>query len=190
MAQRAAQREKWVDSGLDALAEGGPEAVRVERLAQRMGVTKGGFYGYFANREALLEAMLDSWEHDSTRAVVEQVDSESLGEGARAFRAAQLTWAPGRLLNVDLAVREWARRDARVAARLAKVDRYRMDYLRQQMQALCDDPREVEARTLIAFSSILGMHYAGIVMEASAEQRQDTIDLLTSPDTFRPPWRS
>lgn len=110
--------------------------------------------------------------------------------GARAFRAAQLTWAPGRLLDVDLAIREWACRDAAVAARLAKVDRYRMDYLRQQMQALCSDPREAEARTLIAFTSILGMHYAGIVMETSAEQRQDTVDLLTSPDTFRPPWRS
>ena len=36
-------RRSWVDGGLRALASGGPDAVRVESLAQSLGVTKGGF---------------------------------------------------------------------------------------------------------------------------------------------------
>ena len=33
----------WIEEGLRALAAGGPDAVRVEVLAQALGVTKGGF---------------------------------------------------------------------------------------------------------------------------------------------------
>ena len=48
-------RSRWIEEGLLALAAGGPDAVRVEALAQALGVTKGGFYGHFADRNALLE---------------------------------------------------------------------------------------------------------------------------------------
>ncbi|RAD62468.1 TetR/AcrR family transcriptional regulator, partial [Burkholderia multivorans] len=46
MAHPRTPRRAWIDEGLRALAVGGPEAVRVEALAQSLGVTKGGFYGY------------------------------------------------------------------------------------------------------------------------------------------------
>ena len=42
-------------------------------LAQALGVTKGGFYGYFADWDALLEEMLDSWERMSIDDVLEHV---------------------------------------------------------------------------------------------------------------------
>lgn len=35
-------RDKWIEEGLRALAAGGPEAVRIEVLAQALGVSKGG----------------------------------------------------------------------------------------------------------------------------------------------------
>ena len=40
---------------LRALADGGPDAVRVEPLARALGVTKGGFYWAFDGRQALLD---------------------------------------------------------------------------------------------------------------------------------------
>ena len=54
--------DAWVDAGLNALAVGGPELVRVESVAAALGVTKGGFYHHFADRRALLAAMLARWE--------------------------------------------------------------------------------------------------------------------------------
>src|ERR1700728_3259429 len=38
----------WIDAGLQALAAGGPDSVRIEALAKSLGVTRGGFYGHFA----------------------------------------------------------------------------------------------------------------------------------------------
>jgi AcrR family transcriptional regulator len=151
-------RAAWIDAGLRALASGGPEAVRVEMLAQALGVTKGGFYGHFADRNALLEAMLDAWERMSTDDVVARVESNGGDARAMIRRAGALTFSD-ELLPVDLAIRAWSRRDASVAERLRRVDNRRMEYLRLLFGTLCADDAEVEARSMVAFSLVIGHHF-------------------------------
>ena len=48
----------WIEAAFDALADGGIEAVRVDPLAKRLGVTRGSFYWHFTDRAALHQAML------------------------------------------------------------------------------------------------------------------------------------
>lgn len=141
-------RERWVEEGLTVLADGGPDAVRVEALAKRLGVTKGGFYGYFADRDALLAAMLDTWEREAADQVVERVRQDPDGDPkALITLAGMLTFSGDRLRPIDLAVRDWARRDEAVAARLRRVDNRRMGLLREMIGTFCTDPDEVEARS-------------------------------------------
>ena len=152
-------REKWIEAGLQALADGGPDAVRVEVLAKTLGVTKGGFYGAFADRQALLDAVLDAWERESTDEVLERIESEGGDARTMIERAGLLTFSSRRLLPIDLAVRDWARRDESVAARLRRVDGRRMALLREKIGALVADPDEVEARSLLAFCLAIGEHF-------------------------------
>src|ERR1700749_130842 len=98
MATTRTPSERWVEAGLQALAEGGPNAVRVEALAKQLGVTKGGFYGFFADREALLAAMLDTWERESIDDVLERVEREGGDPQTRITRAGLLTFSSDRLL--------------------------------------------------------------------------------------------
>lgn len=151
-------RQRWVEEGLEVLASGGPDAVRVEALAKRLGVTKGGFYGHFRDRDALLQAMLDTWERECVDEVLAAVEAADDDPGARARRAGALTFSEDRLLPLDLAIRDWARRDASVAERLRRVDNRRMDLLRETMRTFCDDPDEIEARSLLAFCAAIGVH--------------------------------
>jgi AcrR family transcriptional regulator len=152
-------RERWIEQGLQALAAGGPDAVRVEALAKELGVTKGGFYGSFADRDALLEAMLDTWERESTDDVLDRVEREGGDPRTRIQRAGVLTFSDDRLLPIDLAVRDWARRDEAVAVRLRRVDNRRMALLREMIGTFCPDPDEVEARSLLAFCVAIGEHF-------------------------------
>ncbi|CAM5432381.1 TetR/AcrR family transcriptional regulator [Streptomyces tanashiensis] len=153
-------RERWVEEGLRVLADGGPDAVRVEALAKRLGVTKGGFYGYFADRDALLSAMLDTWEREATDQVVDRVRQDEGGDPrALITLAGMLTFSGDRLRPIDLAVRDWARRDEAVAERLRRVDNRRMELLREMIGTFCPDPDEVEARSLIAFCVAIGHHF-------------------------------
>ena len=76
MALTRTPRSRWIDQGLRALAAGGPDAVRIESLAEALGVTKGGFYWHFKDRQALLGEMLDTWEKAGTEEVIARVDSQ------------------------------------------------------------------------------------------------------------------
>ena len=170
-------RDRWIEEGLRALAAGGPDAVRVEALAQALGVTKGGFYGHFADRNALLEEMLDTWERRSTADVLERVERQGGDVRARLRRAGALTFSR-ELMPIDLAIRDWSRRDQAVAGRLRHVDNRRVDYLRLLFSALCADQDEVEARSMLAFSLAIGHHF--IAADHGARSQADTLDLAVS----------
>src|SRR5881394_3648279 len=113
-------RASWIQEGLRALGIGGPDAVRVESLAQALGVSKGGFYWHFDNRRALLTEMLDAWERVAIDEAIERIeagDGDARDKLRRLFQLASSRQARG-LGSIDSAIREWARRDRTVARRL------------------------------------------------------------------------
>ncbi|MET9379122.1 TetR/AcrR family transcriptional regulator [Streptomyces sp. NPDC002992] len=171
-------RAKWIEEGLRALAAGGPEAVRIESLAQALGVSKGGFYGYFRNRGALLDEMLDTWEREVSEAVIEQVESGG-GDGRtrldRLFTIVAALDGPVTGTPVDLAIRDWARRDESVAERLRRTDNRRMEYLRSLFGDFCPDEDDVEVRCLVAFSLRIGTHL--IAADHAGRTRAEVMEL-------------
>ena len=105
--------QDWVAAGLAALSKGGVGSVRVEVLAERLGVTKGGFYRRFKDRRALLNAILEAWRDGRIKAIERQAE-----EGGRtsAERIQSLTRLYTERANeqgmaIELAIRQWARND-------------------------------------------------------------------------------
>jgi AcrR family transcriptional regulator len=175
MALTRTPRSTWIDAGLRALAVGGPDAVRIEPLAQALGVTKGGFYWHFNDRRALLEEMLDTWERTVIDEVIEHVEGEGGDARARLRRLFALASSSNELLRTDLAVRDWSRREQTVAERLRRVDNRRMDYMRSLFAAFCPDEDEVEARCMLAFSLWIGNHF--MAADHGARSRADVLKL-------------
>jgi AcrR family transcriptional regulator len=178
MAVLRTPRSSWIEAGLRALAAGGPDAVRVESLAQSLGVSKGGFYGQFGDRRELLTEMLDSWEAIVLDEVIAHVESAGGDARAKLWRLFTLASAsPGseQLLRNELAIRDWARRDPAVAERLRRVDHRRMEYMRSLFAELCPDEGEVEARCLLAFTLFIGSHF--VVVDHGSLSRADVLEL-------------
>jgi len=149
-------RERWVEEGLRALASGGPDVVRVEPLARALGVTKGGFYWHFRDRQALLDAMLDSWEETLVDQAIATADR---GGGSGRTRLRRLFTVAGErdgILDLELSVRDWARRDPSVAERITRVDNRRLAYLRPLFSEFCDDGADVEGRCLLVLTLFVG----------------------------------
>jgi len=65
----------WERAALELIAEQGIQALAIEPLARRMGITKGSFYWHFSSRESLLEQALIRWEDHDRRNL-----SAALGE--------------------------------------------------------------------------------------------------------------
>jgi AcrR family transcriptional regulator len=176
VAQTRTPKSAWIDAGLQALAAGGPDAVRVELIAHALGVTRGGFYWHFSSRQAFLEELLDTWEHRSTDEALERVEKEGGDARNKVRRAGMLTFSEA-LLPIDLAIRDWARRDRSVAKRLRRVDNRRMDYLRTLIGTFVDDPDDVEARGMLAFSLAIGSHF--IAADHGSRSRKQVLDRAT-----------
>ncbi|HEX6584038.1 MAG TPA: TetR/AcrR family transcriptional regulator [Thermoleophilaceae bacterium] len=168
-------RSRWVAEGLRALGIGGPDAVRVEKLAQALGVTRGGFYWQFEGRGALLEEMLDAWERVGIDEVIDRVEGEAGDARAKLRRLSAIVGSSGDLVRIELAIREWARREKRVAKRLRRVDNRRMDYLRSLFGAFCPDEDDVEARCMVFYSLWIGSHF--IAADHGSRSRADVLKL-------------
>ena len=184
MAIARTPRSSWVEEGLRALADGGPDAIRIEPLARALGVSKGGFYWHFEDRRALLDEALDAWERVSVDEVIERVEGEG-GDARAKLRRLFALASSGEfrglsshdLLRIDLAIRDWARREDGVAARLRRVDNRRMDYMRSLFGAFCAAEEEVETRCLLAFSLWIGNHF--IAADHGGRGRAEVIELAT-----------
>jgi AcrR family transcriptional regulator len=168
-------RSTWIEEGLRALADGGPDAVRIDVLARALGVTRGGFYWHFADRGALLEEILDAWERRSVDEVIEQVEGGGGDARAKLRHLSALAISHDEVLRIDLAVRDWARRDPGVADRLRRVDNRRMAFMRSLFGALTDDADDVEARCMVFYSLWIGSHF--VAADHGARSRNDVMRL-------------
>lgn len=177
MPARKTRPEAWVDAALTALAEGGPDAIRIEALAASLGVTKGGFYGDFADRDALIERMLTTWEQavvDDIISQIETTDDDPRTKLRHLYDLARDYASAGHGLAVELAIRDWARRSPAVSERLHRVDNRRMAYLRALFGQISLDDHDAEARSLLALSLFVGNSL--IAAEHNGRSRRDVIN--------------
>ena len=173
MAKVRTPRGAWVDAALQALAAGGPGAVRVEALAVGLGVSKGGFYWHFANRQALLEEMLDTWEKTETEDIIALVEDQPADSRAKVQRLFELSSSAD--FAVELAIRDWSRRDSAVARRLHRIDKRRMGYLRSLFGHFCVDENDIEARSMLAYSLLIGSYF--IAAQHDGKSRSQVLQL-------------
>lgn len=166
-------RGTWIDAALQALAEGGPDAVRIEALAVSLGVSKGGFYWHFTDRQTLLGEMLDTWEKTGTEDIIDRVDSREADPRAKVQRLFELSSSAD--FAVELAIRDWSRRDGDVAERLHRIDNRRMGYLRSLFGQFCADENDVEARSMLAYSLLIGSYF--IAAQHDGKTRSQVLQL-------------
>ena len=150
--------QDWVSAGLAELATGGVDGVRVEVLAERLGVTKGGFYRRFKDRSALLNAMLETWR-DGRVAVIErqaEAGGESAVEKLRGMFKLYSERANTQGIAIELAIRQWARTDPAAAAAAARVDAARLKTTGSLYRQLGLSAPEADARAVLFYTFLFG----------------------------------
>jgi len=89
--RKAARPEEIVVAALDVFVERGFAAARLEEIARRAGVTKGTIYLYFADKEALFEAVVRGTILPNI-ARAEQAVAEHRGNAAELLGRLLRTW--------------------------------------------------------------------------------------------------
>jgi AcrR family transcriptional regulator len=170
----------WVDEALIALGEGGLAAVAVEPLAKRLKTTKGSFYWHFANREALIDAVLQRWEELNTEGVITAVNDEPDPERRlrNLFKAVPAA-TDGDPIEVVLV---GSVRHPQVAAALGRVTERRVDYVTRILAELGFPADEARRRAVLIYTSHLGqthlMHAAPDVLPAGRDDRKRYLETV------------
>jgi AcrR family transcriptional regulator len=164
----------WVAAGLAALAAEGLDAVRVERLAGALQVTKGSFYWHFRDRSALLDAMIDAWRTTATGDIIARVEAVAVppAERLQALFALVLR-SDGRL---EMAMRDWSAHDARVRAVVAEADRRRVAYVEELLVGVGVPAAEAGARARFIYQALIGHFRMGA--GAADERAREALDII------------
>ena len=129
----------WIMAGFQALAIGGPGALRAEALARDIGTTKGSFYWHFKDLRDFQAQMLEMWQAQAP----DSLSGPDLPRPTSAKERAQqmvdwLTLRPVAPLGdprVEPALRAWALAEPWVAERLAVVDDQRLTQITHMFTA-------------------------------------------------------
>ncbi len=144
----------WIDGALELLVDQGIDAVRVDVLARRLGVTRGSFYWHFKDRDDLLSSALTAWRDAATEQVIhrfEKNETDPRALIAELISLPQRGERARRAAHVELAIRAWARRDPLARRALEDVDARRIAYHAQVFSALGFSIAEARARAFILY---------------------------------------
>ncbi|GAP37238.1 TetR/AcrR family transcriptional regulator [Piscinibacter sakaiensis] len=145
----------WIADALALLADQGIDAVRVDVLARRLGVTRGSFYWHFADRDALLRGLLETWRQQATEQVIARFDGSRAEPQAllRELISLPFRGAPARRAAcIELAIRGWARRHPMARQAVDEVDERRIGYHAQVFSALGFPIGEARARAHVLYA--------------------------------------
>jgi AcrR family transcriptional regulator len=127
-------RKDWIEAAITMLAEDNVEALRVDTLAEKLGVTKGSFYWHFKGREDLLSGVVETWRLRMTSETRKSIVDTSGTPWERLERLIRIAISPRQDVPggpFEMTLRDWARRDQKVAAVVREVDAERVKFLRQ-----------------------------------------------------------
>lgn len=139
-------KKQWLTKALDRLASRGVEAVKIERLAKALGISRSGFYWHFKNRQDLLKHLLDYWVSEYTGVVTDNPDVIKLEPKKRLLTTMEMI-RDKQLTKYDLAMTSWAKLDSNVRKVIDNVVNMRLDYLRTIFAELGFKGDELEMRT-------------------------------------------
>jgi AcrR family transcriptional regulator len=169
--------EDWIAAAREMLIEGGVAAVQVNALATRLGVTRGGFYWRFRNRQDLLDHLIDNWRNTNTRAYLMAL--ERAGTPQERFRRMirlfldEKTFKPA----LDAAIRQWAAVDGKVADKVRECDDIRIDALRRVFIDAGQDPLEALVRAKVNYFHQVGCY---TLCTYENQERKDDVSQMYS----------
>jgi AcrR family transcriptional regulator len=176
--KRLLTREDWTRVAFDALA-GGVDAISVDRLAKRLGATRGSFYWHFKDREDLVRAALDLWEREHTTELIPE--AEAVEDPAERLR-----WVFREVYEQPVDAAEVAlvsvADDPLVAPVFARVTRARLEFLRAIFTELGLEGAEAEARAWLAYGFYIGHHQ---LARNAGTGRPDELDRIVALLTAR-----
>jgi AcrR family transcriptional regulator len=151
--------QDWLAMARRMLIAEGVDRVKVERIAARLGVTRGGFYWHFKNRQALLDGLLREWERANTDAFIAAIQAAPPRLEDRILKLFTI-WIEAKEFDVgfEIAVRNWARTSKKVNRAVHRADARRLEFIQSLFEAAGYDKGEAPVRARVLYYTQIGYY--------------------------------
>ncbi len=141
-------RDSWLALALEILAQEGRAKIKIEYLAERLGVTRGSFYAHFPDRRDFNNSIAVYWAETLTSKALANL---RLGKGSAQERLLILIQRikDDDLPKYDIVMRAWALDEPLVADQVERVDRERYEYIKSLFAEMGFTGNDLEMRTMI-----------------------------------------
>jgi AcrR family transcriptional regulator len=150
-------REGWLDAAYESLIEAGVDAVRVLPLSKQLKLSRTSFYWFFADRGALLAALIDLWRSKNTGNLIKQTESyaESVAE---AILNVFDCWLDPQVFDsrFEFAIRSWAQQSPEVAREIDAADTARLEALKAMFLRFGFEPFAADVRSRTIYLTQIG----------------------------------
>lgn len=151
-------RHDWINAGQQMLITSGIDSVRVETLAQKIGITRGSFYHHFKGRNELLQEILIDWKSRATEQVIRRLKNTHYPpkeQLAIIFNLPTRGHSAKSAADFELAIRAWARRDKSARKMMEEVDQFRLNYIKELIISLGYNDKEAAQRAFLLYSYLV-----------------------------------
>ncbi len=163
--------DDWAQAALDLIAETGVQAVAVEPLARRLGVTKGSFYWHFPSRDALLQAALERWENVEQEALFGAV--EKMPDPRERLRALFHMVAREYKSHVIYSALLKAQDHATVNPVIERVSQRRLDYLTASFRQAGLGREDAQHRARLTYAAYVGFLQLNLQLHQTRMQQEE-----------------
>jgi AcrR family transcriptional regulator len=160
--------ETWIEAATEVLVDEGIDHVRVDVLAQQLGVTRGSFYWHFRDREELLRSVLAAWRRHATEELTRRLEMTNPDPRVQLRDVLTLPFrgrAAARAARIELAIRAWARRDQMARYAVDEADASRLGYIAQLFSQLGFGVGEARMRAQMLYGLLVAESVAPALVE-------------------------
>jgi AcrR family transcriptional regulator len=172
-------RSDWIRAGLAAVADNGPDGLRIDRLCRRLGVSKGSFHHHFAGAGDFKQALLAAYEAlvvETLNQVIEQTAADNPKAALAGLTAAITSTDSFYRPDLEVAMRAWAFSDSEVRTVQERVDSRRLESLQGIWSSILDDPAAVHTAALLPY--LVGIGASLIQPPTPPDQLRNVYELL------------
>jgi AcrR family transcriptional regulator len=152
-------RLRWIEEGLSALRSEGPAALAADRLARKLGVSRGSFYWHFASAPDFEAAVLGEWAERWTGRIVAAVEAGA--DDPRERLRSLIEKTGGEDASLYAAAKLMARRHPELAAIMGRVDESRTGFVAGLLISGGVDRGAAQLRARIVYAWAMGQMLIG-----------------------------
>jgi AcrR family transcriptional regulator len=152
MTERLSARH-WIDFALKTLLHEGPDALKADVLARKLGVSRGSFYWHFKDIDVFHASVIAHWKQAATESIIMDVERHHSPEERLQ---ALLRQSFGHIAPLEIRMHTWAETNAHAARAVADIDRRRREYIEHLLREAAVAPATASTRSQLVYWAYLG----------------------------------